>query len=154
VTDPALVRRYEAADRDGIRALAHRLTEGVAPWRDPEAVLAAVTGWVDEALASADAADHAVFVAVDESGVAGFVSGSEQRHFSGELDAYVGELVVHPRAARTGVGQALMSAVEDWARSRGRRRLTLETGAANLPARRFYEALGYDDEDVRLSRGL
>ena len=32
--------------------------------------------------------------------------------------------------------------------------LTLETGAANTAARRFYGALGYRDEDVRLTKRI
>jgi ribosomal protein S18 acetylase RimI-like enzyme len=37
---------------------------------------------------------------------------------------------------------------------RGLARITLETGAANDAARAFYAALGYREEDVRLSRAL
>lgn len=47
-----------------------------------------------------------------------------------------------------------MAAAEEWARSHGLARLSLETGAANTVARRFYEKLGYEVEDVQLSRPL
>jgi GNAT superfamily N-acetyltransferase len=117
-------------------------------------VLSAVVEWVGESIAEAARDDHVLLVAVDDIGVAGFVSGSEWTHFAGEVDAFVGELAVHPRAVRSGVGRALMEAVEDWARLRGHRRLTLETGAANTTAREFYEALAYEYEDVRLSKEL
>lgn len=55
-----------------------------------------------------------------------------------------------PSAAATG----LMVAAEEWARSSGLTRLTLETGARNVAARAFYRALGYDLEEVVLSRDL
>lgn len=148
------LRRYAEQDRAATMALAPRLQDGVAPWRDADAVLHAVTGWVRGSLDAAADADRAVFVAEDEDGILGAVTVGEREHFTGEVDAYVGELVVHPRPLRSGVGRALMSAAEDWARQRGRRRLALDTGAANLTARSFYAALGYDDEDVRLSKGL
>jgi len=47
-----------------------------------------------------------------------------------------------------------MAAAESWASDRGLRHLTLETGAANQPARGFYRALGYLEEDVRLTKPL
>ena len=53
-----------------------------------------------------------------------------------------------------GVASALMAAAEAWGAGRGLRCLTLETGAANQPARSFYAALGYLPEDVRLTKDL
>lgn len=70
------------------------------------------------------------------------------------VDAYVGELVVDEQTTGHGVGRALMEAAECWARSAGHRRLSVETGAANLSARAFYAALGYAEEEVVLSRAL
>jgi GNAT superfamily N-acetyltransferase len=40
-----------------------------------------------------------------------------------------------------------------WGRQRGRDRVVVDTGAANRDARDFYAALGFDDEDVTLSKG-
>lgn len=146
------VRRYAEADRAAVIALAPRLTEGVAGWRDRRAVRAAVLGWVTESLAAAAADDHAVLVADDDGMVLGFVTCAEREHFTGEVDGYVGELVVAGGCVRRGVGSALMAAAEQWAADRGLSRITLETGAANTAARGFYGALGYRNEDVRLSK--
>ena len=148
------MRRYAEADRTATIALAERLQEGVAPWREPQAVKNAVTDWVRGSLdASCDAA-RAVFVAEDEHGLAGVVTVGERAHFTGDVDGYVGELVVHPRTLRSGVGRALMMAAKGWARRRGHLRLSLDTGAANRAARGFYSSLGYEEEDVRLSKAL
>lgn len=84
----------------------------------------------------------------------GFVSVGSRAHWSGETDAYVGELAVAKRVERQGVGSALMEAAEAWSKAHGFRRLTLETGAANTAARAFYRSRGYLDEDVRLSTRL
>jgi len=55
---------------------------------------------------------------------------------------------------RRGIGTLLVRAADEWARGRGFARLTLETGAANHTARAFYAALGFQEEDVRLTRTL
>lgn len=149
------VRPAADADREPIMALASRLAEGVAGWRDPAAAARAAEGWLADSLAAAArGGTTGVFVAVRGAEVVGVVSVEEQRHFTGAVDAYVGESAVASEAARRGVGRLLMAAAEEWARSRGLRRLSLRTGAANTAARRFYEALGYEPEEVRLTRVL
>jgi ribosomal protein S18 acetylase RimI-like enzyme len=144
-----LIREFRPSDRDAVLALAPRLTEGVAPWRDPDAVGRAVRQWVEGSIRSGT-----VFVADDDGRVAGFVSASTREHWSGAVDAYIGELVVDPAAEGRGVGRALVAAVEAWAVESGLRLLTLETGAANASARAFYRRLGFAEEDVRLTRRL
>ncbi|MGV9375748.1 N-acetyltransferase family protein [Nonomuraea sp. NPDC003707] len=143
-------------DLEGVLALAPRIAEGVAAWRDLEGAARAAREWLAGSLAAAEAQRAVVFVAVDseDAQVLGVVSVQRQRHFTGAMDAYVGELAVHSRAVRTGVGRRLMAAAEDWAQQQGLRHLTLETGAANTTARRFYAALGYLEEGVRLTRSL
>ncbi len=70
------------------------------------------------------------------------------------MDAYVGELAVKPGMERRGIATRLMAAAETWAADRGMAFLTLETGAANQPARKLYAALGYQEEDVRLTKAI
>jgi len=40
------VRQFRVTDREHVRPLAARLTEGVAPWRETSAVTQAVHGWI------------------------------------------------------------------------------------------------------------
>ncbi|NUP80157.1 MAG: GNAT family N-acetyltransferase [Nonomuraea sp.] len=148
------VRPVREEDFDAVMALAERLTEGIAAWRDPRAVVAAGREWLAGALDPAREQGGAVFVAVAEGEVVGVVSVNTHRHFTGTPEAYVGELAVAAHAVRTGVGRLLMGAAEDWARGQGVRHLTLETAAANTNARRFYAALGFREETVRLTRTL
>jgi len=70
------------------------------------------------------------------------------------VDLYIGELVVDVEWERQGVGRALVEALGEHAGRLGIDRITLETGAANTPARRFYSSLGFEEEDVRLTRVL
>lgn len=110
--------------------------------------------WLADSFTAAARRDGAVLVAVDEAGVAGVITIGEQRHFTAEADGYIGELAVASRAARRGIGRALIAAAEAWAQSRGLRHLTLHTGMANTPARHFYAALGFHEEEIRLTRPL
>jgi GNAT superfamily N-acetyltransferase len=151
---PVRVRPYSPADLDQVLELAPRLTEGVAAWRDPAAVLAAVRGWVTSSAQAAGQPGHAMFVAEVGSHIAGLVSVAEHKHFTGQADAYVGELITAAGLERRGIGRQLMAAAERWAAERGLTRLTLQTGAANQKARAFYSALGYAEEDVTLTKPL
>lgn len=126
----------------------------MAEWRDPIAARAAVVAWVSQSVAEADREGHTVLVAEDGAELVGLVSVGERRHFTGAIDGYIGELVVAERSVRRGIGSALVAAVEGWARERGLRYLTLETGAASTGARAFYSALGFAEEDIRLTKPL
>ncbi len=148
------IRPYEPADCSQVMALAPRLAEWVASWRDPAAVLSAVHGWVRDSIEVVSQPGRAVYVAAVGDGIAGVVTVSERVHFTGQVDAYVGELAVQAGMEQGGIATQLMAAAEAWATDRGLSFLTLETGAANQPARSLYRALGYLEEDVRLTKAL
>jgi ribosomal protein S18 acetylase RimI-like enzyme len=95
-----------------------------------------------------------VLVALLDDQVVGMVSLAEREHFTGEVDAYVGELAVGRAMEGRGAGRALMTAAERWAAARGLPRITLETGARNHRARHFYEDAGYQEEEVRLTKAV
>jgi len=134
--------------------LAPRLTEWVAPWRDPAAVRTAVHGWIQDSIDALGRPGHAVYLAVDGDTIVGVITVSERAHFTGQIDAYVGELAVRAGMERRGIATRLMNAAETWAARRGLPFLTLDTGAANQPARSLYHALGYQEEDVRLAKAI
>jgi ribosomal protein S18 acetylase RimI-like enzyme len=148
------IRPYLSEDRGEVMALAPRLTEGVAAWRDTDAVLTAVQGWVRDSVDAADQPGHVIFVAADGDGVAGVITVKESTHFSGQADAYVSELVVRAGLERRGIASALMDAAEAWAAEAGYAFLTLQTGAANETARAFYAAAGFREEEVQLTKAI
>lgn len=151
---PIRVRPYRPTDRKGVMALAPRLAEWIAAWRQSAAVLAAVQGGVRDSIDARDQPGHAVYVAVGDDSVLGFVTVSQRTHFTGQVDAYVGELAVRAGMERHGIATRLMAAAEGWAARRGLAFLTLETGAANQPARDLYAALDFREEDVRLTKAV
>ena len=148
------IRPLQPEDHARVLALAPRLTEGVAAWRDSQPVLRAVRGWVESSLDTASQPDHAVYVAIADGRVAGLVTVCERAHFTGQVDAYIGELAVDSSLERRGIATQLVSAAEVWAARRGLAFLTLETGAANQPARAFYAQRGYQEEDIRLTKAI
>ncbi len=56
--------------------------------------------------------------------------------------AVLWDMRVRPDARSTGIGTMLFGAVEDWARGRNCRLLTVETQNINVPACRFYRRMG------------
>ena len=63
-----------------------------------------------------------------------------------DSDADAGDLIsmwVAPEARGRGVADALVGEVVAWARDRGLRRLVLDVGEHNVPARRCYERQGF-----------
>jgi GNAT superfamily N-acetyltransferase len=147
------VRRAEPRDHERILTLTPRLSEGAAPWRPARGFAAAAAGWLEGALADHDD-DRPVLVAEVDGRVAGVVAASAAAHFSGSSDCYLGELAVAAEHEGHGIGRALVGRVEAWARERGLATVTLETGAANHRARRFYAALGFVEEQVQLTKPL
>lgn len=146
------IRRYQPSDREALLDLAVRLTEGIAPWRDRDAFHAAARGWVEGAI-ERDESDGTLLVAVDEQGSPrGFVGVNRGRHFTGDEQATIGELVVDKTVEGQGVGRRLATAAECWATEHDLRIVTLLTGAANRPARAFYRRLGFQEEEVRLTK--
>ena len=114
----------------------------------------AACGWVESSLDTASQPDHAVYVAIADGRVAGAVTICERKHFTGQVDAYTGELAVASDLERRGIATQLVNAAEAWAARRGLAFVTLETGAANHPARAFYAQRGYHEEDIRLTKAL
>jgi GNAT superfamily N-acetyltransferase len=150
----ARVRPFDPADREFVVALAQRLTVGIPPWRSEERMRATIQKWIDGSLARTPE-KGAIFVAEDGDGKRlGFATVTEEIHFTGEAQAYIGELATAAEAEGQGVGTALVTACEEWARHRGFRLLALATGAGNSRALRFYRKLGFAVEDVKLVKAL
>ena len=153
-TAPARIRPFQPSDGSQVLALAPRLMEGVAHWRDPAAVGRAAKNWLQASIDTAGQPGHAVYVAVADGQVVGVVTVRERTHFTGQTDAYVGELVVASGMERRGIATALMNAVEAWTAQRGLAFLTLQTGAGNQPARGLYRQLGFDEEELLLTKAI
>lgn len=148
------VRPYVSSDREFILSLAPRLAIGIPPWRDPQKMATTARGWITGSIEQHEQ-KTVVFVAEDEQGERlGFATVSHSTHFTGDSQAYIGELATSDVAEGHGAGKALAQACERWAREQGYRILSLATGAANERALGFYRHMGYRDEDITLVKLL
>jgi ribosomal protein S18 acetylase RimI-like enzyme len=147
-------RLYDPADREFVLSLAPRFAIGIPSWRDPQKMIETAQGWIAGSIEQ-HGGKTVIFVAEDELGERlGFATVSHSTHFTGERQAYIGELATSEAAERRGAGKALAKACEQWAREQGYRILSLATGAANESALGFYRHIGFLDEDVTLVRLL
>ena len=70
------------------------------------------------------------------------------------LVAWLTALVVAERARGRGIGQQIVRAAEEWARSKGASRLALTSALHRDAAHQFYKNLGYEHTGVRLAKTL
>lgn len=153
-TDGITVSDYIPEDHEQVIATSRRLTTGVAPWRDHEKIAHELVRFIEDAISAAAEGKGHVLVAKLGGAVVGFMTLGQQQHWTGEMDGYIGELATASGFDGKGVGRALMAAAEERARAMGLERITVHAGAANARARRFYQFVGFAEEDVRLTKVL
>ena len=84
------------------------------------------------------------FVAeADDGRIAGWAHVVARNFLESEPYAELAGLVVAATARRSGVGRALVAAVEDWAKGRGFRELRVRSNVKRVEARPFYEGQGF-----------
>jgi ribosomal protein S18 acetylase RimI-like enzyme len=148
------VRPYVSNDRSFILSLAPRLAIGKQPWRDLTLWLKTVDEWLTESIDGHNQKTM-VLIAEDKQGERlGFATVSHNTHFTGQPQAYIGELATSEKVESRGVGSALVKACEEWAREQGYTIITLTTGAGNTRALNFYDHLGFHSEDITLTKLL
>lgn len=127
-----LVRPAQAPDCDAVIALweAAGLTR---PWNDPRA---------DFAMAL-EAPSSAVLLAHDGDALIGSVMVGFDGH-----RGWVYYLAAPPDRRGAGIGRALMRAAENWLKARGCPKIQLMVRGDNHAARGFYDAIGYEMQDV------
>ena len=72
----------------------------------------------------------------------------------GDRHTHVFLLYVMPQHRRQGIGKALMSYMENWARMRGDRQVGLQVFQANQPALNLYSQLGYQTQSFWMVKSL
>jgi GNAT superfamily N-acetyltransferase len=88
--------------------------------------------------------DARLFVATHGQGaVVGWIHVQVTSSLENDARAEIWGLVVAETARGTGVGGALVSAAEDWARGMSLKMMAVRSNAIRVQARGFYEHLGY-----------
>ena len=147
----ARVRPARPDDRAFVIETAKRLAEfGPPPWRSPESVVTAESR-VLHAFFESPAPQTALLIAETPDGERlGFAYlETLVDYFDRKPHAHLAELAVSKEAQGRGAGGALLSACEDWTRSRGFDRLTLNAFDGNLHARDVYVKRGFAPETIR-----
>lgn len=148
------VRPYASSDHAFILSLAPRLAIGKQPWRDSTLWLKTVEEWLTESINQHNQKTMVLIAENEEGESLGFATVSHNTHFTGQRQAYIGELATSENVEGQGVGSALVEACEQWAREQGYGIITLTTGAGNSRALRFYGRLGFHQEDITLTKLL
>ena len=103
---------------------------------------------------SADAS-YGTLVAEQDGKVLGMVGLRLERLYEkNEPCARIMALVVGPEHRGRGVGRALISAAEAWARRKGARAVMLTTHKRRAGAHRFYRSIGYEATGYRFYKEL
>lgn len=128
-----MIRRATAADADAIWPLTREFATSFTPDRETfDTAFAALVERNDAFLA----------IGTTASGAVGYVLAvAHPTLFANAPVVWVEELMVSEVDRRSGIGRALMDAVETWARARGAAYVSLATRRASD----FYLALGYDE---------
>jgi len=150
------IRPAQPHDEAFLLALTERLSAfPVPPWRTAAEIARSDHRILLQALHH-PTAETSVLVAQDvDVGRLGYVFATTRKdYFTGEPHAHVEVLAVEAQAEGRGVARQLMAAVEEWARQRGYRRITLNVFPANERARVLYERLGYQPETIHYHKEL
>ena len=142
---PVEIRAASILDPAEIDALADVLVDCVAggasvSFMHPMSLETARSFWRSVAR-EVEAGDRILLVAEDTGGIVGTVqvvlAQPENQPHRGDIS----KMLVHPRARRRGVGEALMRAAEDGARKAGKTLLVLDTASGD--AERLYQRCGW-----------
>jgi GNAT superfamily N-acetyltransferase len=87
--------------------------------------------------------DRVAFAAVRTTQLVGWIDAAVERHLQAPDTVVIGGLVVRESVRGCGVGKRLCEEVEDWARSRGFRRVRVRSQIKREDAHRFYLRDGY-----------
>jgi aminoglycoside 6'-N-acetyltransferase I len=134
------IRRAQAADK----AEHGRMRAALWPDEDPAEL-------TDELDAFLESPDDVVFVAERDHGrLCGFAEASVRRYANGVDEspcAFLEGWWVDDDVRRSGVGRALLRAVEDWARARGFTELGSDALLDNTLSHEVHRALGFEEQE-------
>lgn len=149
------IRDAQPGDRAFIMRASARLSEFGSPaWRTREEIVEGERRTL-RAFFDDPPSTSSLLVAEADGAPQGFVYLEEMRdYFTLELHGHIGILAVDAGAEGRGAGRALMTAAENWARSRGYRKLTLSVFEENRRARAVYEHVGFAPDTIKYQKQL
>lgn len=131
------IRRYQASDFDGVKALWNEVFPNDPPWNRAESAVPAKLAFQPDLL----------FVGVDGTDVIGSIMAGYDGH-----RGWLYSVAVRKENRRSGFGTALVRQAEEALHALGCGKVNLQVRTTNEAMVRFYESLGYSVED-RISLG-
>ncbi|MCC3160833.1 GNAT family N-acetyltransferase [Hymenobacter sp. 15J16-1T3B] len=148
------IRPATPADEAFIRAVMPRLVEfGPPAWRDPAQLTATDVAVLLESV-RAPTPQRQVLVAERHGRPLGLLHLTVLTDFYQQQHGHVADLAVAAEAEGQGIGRALLSYAESWARALGFPWLTLSVFAQNERARAVYERAGFEQDIVKYLKVL
>ena len=139
MTGEVKIRRGQRSDLDAVMAL-ERGVEEAPHWNEED---------YRSAVREECAAVHRLLVIAEYAGeLVGFAVG-KVIDVGSDSTTELESVVVQRRARRMGVGKALCEGVIAWGREEGAVDVELEVRSRNVPARAFYQNLGFIEVGVR-----
>jgi len=152
------IRTAAAADRTQVLALVPRLRAfGSVPLRLPADLDAGEHRTLSRFFDSSPSPEgkHLWVAEVEAGQIAGAAYAERVRdYFTNEFHGHLGILMVSEKAEGLGVGRALITTVEEWARANSFRYLSLNVFAGNERAKAFYERGAYQLDYLRYVKPL
>jgi ribosomal protein S18 acetylase RimI-like enzyme len=154
MTNATFLIRLAEDDDDFILALVPRFTNfTLPPWRRRHECIGGIRTDLLRHLED-QPANSFLFVAEDADGErVGFIHLQRtEDFFNGRSNCHISDLAVAPPHEGQGVGTALLTHAENWAREHHCQLVTLAVFPGNERARRLYEAAGYGLDLMRLAK--
>ncbi len=104
--------------------------------------------------AAANSRREQIWVLETAGEVQGFVWGALITSMVDEFVGYIKNVYVAPEIRGQGYAKRLMEVAEDWFRSQGAPKASLDASVCNQPAVAFYEKTGYHATRVRMEKPL
>jgi GNAT superfamily N-acetyltransferase len=131
-----VIRQAQEADAD---AVLHCLVAAFAPYREHYTPAAFADTVLDDSAIRERMRTMHVLVAISVDQIVGTVAASMNDEQQGHLRG----MAVLPQFRGTGIAAKLLSAIEDWLRIKGCKRVSLDTTLPLQTAINFYEKHGY-----------
>ncbi len=151
------IRPYQSADLEAVRQLLAELQTYELQFdaRRAEPTHEFITKYVSHLLMDIEERQGIILLAIVRNTICGLVAGYPEE----ELDFqdpyfYIAELVVSAAHRGQGVGSKLMHAIEDFARSKGCKRVGISVLFDNTRSHDLYQRLGFRDYVIELIKEL
>lgn len=126
----------QSANREHLKGIHELVLEWGYQPSEPETL-----EWLEALLNSSN---HQVLVAVSDDLVVGWAAVEKRISLNHGLISEITGLVVRSSCRRSGIGQLLVNAVEEWSQNLGLSRVLVRSNVRRFESHEFYPALGFE----------